>query len=155
MGPRYYIPSVTSSSLCSDFGLREYTLVSFGCMLMSDTELWSVGADYLASCSVSGLDTLAHFITRVPIAVDSSDHDLRKVLTICERHGLIEEAMEVQRAVARRALDRGDYARAINYFDAASETESVAAVVDRVAEDYLKHGMVQRACARFLFTLTH
>ena len=38
-------------------GLREYTLLSYGKMLMANG-FWQVGADYLAHCPTNGLGTL-------------------------------------------------------------------------------------------------
>jgi hypothetical protein len=42
----------------SGIGLREFTLLNYGQMLMSDSGLWQVGADYLGHCPVQGIEML-------------------------------------------------------------------------------------------------
>ncbi|KAI8815312.1 nucleoporin Nup85-like protein [Cladochytrium replicatum] len=122
--------------------LREFFVFNYADLLVTHPALWRVGLEYLTFCPQLGTGFMEEAVVRIK---PDSPLKLRKLLSFCERHGLLDQKKEIHRTAGTRKLKEGRLGEAILHFAEAGEYKKVTLLVDRMLEEYVETGSLAKA----------
>uniref|UniRef100_H2YSA4 Nuclear pore complex protein Nup85 n=1 Tax=Ciona savignyi TaxID=51511 RepID=H2YSA4_CIOSA len=118
--------------------LHEILILRFVESLISVESYWSVVAGYLANCGPRSMQYLALFVQRIPL---SSEKKASKVLRLCEKHNLSNEAHSICRQLALQALREKRTGAALSWCIKSKDTSLAMHIADRMLNTYAKSGV--------------
>jgi hypothetical protein len=107
--------------------LRHQALLDYVETFAFDAALWQMAPAYLAQCGAEGTALLRTVVSRVE---PRTDREALKVLSVCARFRLDEEAAALQRQMAHRALREGRVSAAVHWFSELNDAPNLDAICD-------------------------
>lgn len=117
--------------------LREYFVLEYAQELMGIRGFWQLTSVYLETCPVFGPLTHATFLDLVP---PDSDITAQKLVGVCQRYGLKEQANVIRRIRGDRCRRDGCPGSSLLWLLEANESERVASMCKRLLDEYTESG---------------
>nr|XP_002128240.1 nuclear pore complex protein Nup85-like isoform X2 [Ciona intestinalis] len=118
--------------------LQEILIVRFAESLMSLESYWNVVAGYLANCGPLSQQYLALFVQRITL---TSEKKASKVLRLCEKHNLNDEAQSICRQLCRQALREKRHGDALSWCIKLKDSSLAMYIADEMLSIYAKTGV--------------
>ncbi|KAL8279181.1 hypothetical protein RQP46_008437 [Phenoliferia psychrophenolica] len=145
--------------------LRDYFILSYTDILLSDPGLWRIVLDYLSSCGAEGRARMRAVVLAVNLdsesktegaAVEDVEMDggetkenepptkttdtVEEVLRACAEHGLDDEMRKVCKIYAELLVTRKEYGTAVSFCIRAGDSKRIARIATRVLDEYVTTG---------------
>jgi nuclear pore complex protein Nup85 len=108
--------------------LSEYLILEYGSSLFVNPSLWQVAIDYFSYCPTKGRHYMSLFIERVQL---TTINKCLKVVQICHKYELKEQAQSICRVLARRAFDEGQLSTALTWCLKSGDTSFAAFLAEK------------------------
>jgi nuclear pore complex protein Nup85 len=113
--------------------LSEYLILEYGSSLFVNPSLWQVAIDYFSYCPTKGRHYMSLFIERVQL---TTINKCLKVVQICHKYELKEQAQSICRVLARRAFDEGQLSTALTWCLKSGDTSFAAFLAEKYFDKY-------------------
>eukprot|EP00794_Sanderia_malayensis_P008966 gene8967-9923_t len=104
-----------------------------------DLGLWQVAADYLVCCSTYGRGYLEEHVERIPL---DNDKKATKVLHLCKKHNLNEQANSICKVMAMRALKGDRLGSALAWCIRSKDAVFANLLAERIFNHYMETGLL-------------
>lgn len=116
---------------------REFLLLEYATSLMSHHSLWQVGIQYLEHCPVYGKHYIAQFLEHIPL---ETERKAQKVLKLCEKYNLTEQAKSICKVMAMKALHNKRLGSALSWSLKSKNSSFSAFIADKFLSEYTNAG---------------
>lgn len=126
-----------SQTLCFGSNLREFLLLEYANSLMAHNSLWQVGISYFDHCPEFGRSHIEHYIEKMPI---DSERKAEKVIHICEKRGLVDQARSICQIQGLAALHSQRLGSALSWALRSKDVAFVTNLSERFLSEYIASG---------------
>lgn len=118
--------------------LREFIILEYALSLISHHSLWQVGFSYLEHCSTFGRCYMAEIIEHISLETEQKAY---KVLRICEKNDLQEQARCVCKVMGVQALNNNRLGTALSWGLRSKDATFIAYVAEKYINEYSGSGI--------------
>ncbi|KAH8280600.1 hypothetical protein KR018_012058, partial [Drosophila ironensis] len=117
--------------------LRHSIIYEYGSQLMSSSNLWQLGVDYLDQCKQEGRAAIELLLPRI---FARSERQASKLLAMAKKRGLLVVEQDICKVLSKRAFDSQRYGSAIEWAIRSKDVLLVTGIADFILKHYSRTG---------------